>query len=503
MIAFLKNFFTYDEHAPLIFTNGMFWIFFGFVLLGFSYTYKSIKTRNLFLMVCSLFFYYKSSGIYILILLFSICIDYIIGNELYQTKDKFRKKLLIVACLTVNLSLLGFFKYAHFITEQINLLFGTNLYPINFMTAFYNSVSGEKVDIAAIFLPVGISFYTFQSLSYAIDIYRGTIKPIDKFLDYAFFVSFFPQLVAGPIVRASEFLPQVSKPYSLSQEDFTKAIYLIIVGLAKKIVISDFISVNFVDRVFTTPNAFTGFENLMAIYGYTLQIYCDFSGYTDIAIGVALLLGFRLSLNFNKPYTAQNITDFWRRWHISLSRWLKDYLYISLGGNRNGTIATYFNLFITMVLGGLWHGAHVKFIIWGALHGLALGVHKFWIKQVKLPESKVYNYAAGILTFNFVAFCWIFFRADNLNTVSMMLTQIVDNFQFMLIPAIISGYTKVFSIILIGFAIHFTPSRHSDMVRAKFNQYGLFKKAMVITLLVLFIYQFKTSELQPFIYFQF
>ena len=503
MIEFLKNFFTYDNHAPLIFTNGLFWVFFGIVLLGFSFVYKSIKARNLFLMACSLFFYYKSSGIYVLILILSICVDYIIGNKLYEAKNINTKKLLIIACITVNLSLLGFFKYAHFITEHINLTFGTHFYPINFLSAFYNSISGEHISITAIFLPVGISFYTFQSLSYAIDIYRGTIKPINKFLDYAFFVSFFPQLVAGPIVRASEFLPQVSKPYFINNDDFTKATYLIIVGLAKKIIISDFISINFVDRVFTTPNAFTGFENLMAVYGYTLQIYCDFSGYTDIAIGVALLLGFRLSLNFNKPYTALNITDFWRRWHISLSLWLKDYLYISLGGNRNGTIATYFNLFITMVLGGLWHGAHIKFIIWGALHGLALAAHKFWIKTVKLPDTTYYKYLSAILTFHFVAFSWIFFRADNLNIVSLILNQIVSNFQFMLIPAIIAGYAKVFTIILIGFGIHFMSTKYTDICCAKFSTMGNIKKAVIITALILFIYQFKTSELQPFIYFQF
>lgn len=499
----MLSFFIYDEHAPLIFTNGMFWIFFGIVLLGFSLVYQNIKARNMFLMICSLFFYYKSSGIYVLILILSICMDYLIGNQLYKTQKPFNKKLLIIACLTVNLSLLGFFKYAHFITEQVNIIFGTNFYPINFLSAFYNSISGEHVSITAIFLPVGISFYTFQSLSYAIDIYRKEIKPIDNFLDYAFFVSFFPQLVAGPIVRASEFLPQVSKPYQISNDDFTKAIYLIIVGLAKKIVISDFISINFVDRVFTTPNAFTGFENLMAVYGYTLQIYCDFSGYTDIAIGVALLLGFRLSLNFNKPYTALNITDFWRRWHISLSRWLRDYLYISLGGNRNGTIATYFNLFITMLLGGLWHGAHIKFIIWGALHGLALCVHKIWLKLVKLPDTKRNNIISGLITFHFVAFCWIYFRADNLNTVNLMLTQIVNNFQFALIPDIIGGYAKVFSIIAIGFAIHFTSQSYSEKACLKFSTMGLFSKACIITVLILFIYQFKTSELQPFIYFQF
>lgn len=501
--SFFDNFFTYQSQAPLDFLSGNFWLFFAVVLLLFSATNKNTKLRNFILMCCSFFFYYKSSGMYLVVLLMSICIDFVLGNLIYKANNKSTKHWLIAACVIVNLSLLGFFKYAHFITESVNQLMGTSFEVVNFITLLSNVISGETKDLTIIFLPVGISFYTFQSLSYAIDIYREEIKPVKTLLDYAFFVSFFPQLVAGPIVRASEFLPQIHKPFKLSNIEFTHAIYLILAGLAKKIIISDYISSNFVNRVFSTPNSFTGFENLAAIYGFSIQIYCDFSGYTDIAIGVALLMGFRLTLNFNKPYTALNITDFWRRWHMSLSRWLKDYLYISLGGNRKGKFRTYLNLFLTMLLGGLWHGAHIKYIIWGALHGLALGVHKIWMKYLPTPNTDLYNGIAGIITFHFVAFCWIFFRADSVENVFLMLNQIVNNFQANLILDIISGYGNIFMVILLGYLLHFMPLNISQKAKNIFTQMPLILKAFTVCILVLIIYQFKTAEAQPFIYFQF
>lgn len=501
--SFFENFFFYQSTSPLIFTSGTFWIFFAIVLLLFSVTNNNLKFRNFLLMCCSMFFYYKSSGMYLVVLLMSISIDFVLGNLIYKSEKKSTKHWLIAICVIINLSLLGFFKYAHFITESVNQLLGTSFEVVNFITLLSNAVSGETKDLSVIFLPVGISFYTFQSLSYAIDIYREEIKPVKTLLDYAFFVSFFPQLVAGPIVRASEFLPQIHKPFNLSQHEFTQAIYLILAGLAKKIIISDYISSNFVDRVFSTPNSFTGFENLVAIYGYSMQIYCDFSGYTDIAIGVALLLGFRLTLNFNKPYSSINITDFWRRWHMSLSRWLKDYLYISLGGNRNGKFRTYLNLFLTMLLGGLWHGAHIKFIIWGALHGIALGIHKIWMKYLPSPNTTTYNIISGIFTFHFVAFCWIFFRADSVDAVFLMLNQIGNNFQFELIPNVIEGYGNIFAVIILGFILHFIPTKFSEIAKNKFSQMPIIIKALSICIIVLIIYQFKTSASQPFIYFQF
>ena len=330
--------------------------------------------------------------------------------------------------------------------------------------------SKEQLAFQDVILPVGISFYTFQSMSYIIDIYRKELKPTKTILDYMFFVSFFPQLVAGPIVRASEFIPQIYKKITLTRDEVNSALFLIIGGLIKKTFISDYISLNFVDRVFDAPNSYTSFENLMAYYGYTIQIYCDFSGYSDMAIGIALLLGFRLSVNFRTPYKSSSVTEFWRRWHISLSTWLKDYLYISIGGNRNGslggflfpvlffggaiawgvyymntsiiplifivsatvvfimtflfskdrkrTLYTNVNLMTTMLLGGLWHGASLRFIIWGALHGMALAINKIFSEY--FPSKKeggngvwkgIITFISVIFTFHFVAFCWIFFRA--------------------------------------------------------------------------------------------
>ncbi|MFT6383721.1 MAG: D-alanyl-lipoteichoic acid acyltransferase DltB (MBOAT superfamily), partial [Bacteroidia bacterium] len=315
-------------------------------------------------------------------------VDYGCGMGIFVAKEKWEKKLYLMLSIASNIGLLAFFKYSYFFVDTINNLFGTELQAVNLLAAFANGTFGASFDIHDIILPVGISFYTFQTLSYSIDVYRGKIKPCGNIFDFAFFVSFFPQLVAGPIVRASEFLPQIKRPYYLSSSGFGSAVFLIMGGLIKKVVISDYISINFVDRVFETPEMYSGFMNLMAVYGYSIQIYCDFSGYSDIAIGLAALLGFRLPINFNSPYKAQNITDFWRRWHISLSTWLRDYLYISLGGNRKSKIRTYFNLFITMLIGGLWHGAALKFIIWGALHGVALMVHKAWQKYARVDLGK-------------------------------------------------------------------------------------------------------------------
>src|SRR5687767_5732201 len=334
----LKDLLKYEPEHPMIFTTALFWIFFGLVLVVFQLTYKKLTVRNLFLFAFSLFFYYKSSGYFFVLLLLTTVIDYVMGWQIFRAENKALKKFYVFLSLCMNLGLLSYFKYSYFLTGFFNSLFDTSYQPVDYLAHWTNYLTGSNLEIAHIILPVGISFYTFQSISYSVDIYRGLIKPVDRFLDFALFVSFFPQLVAGPIVRATEFVPQIYQPYNLTRPEFNRAIFLILGGLIKKILISDYISSNFVDRVFASPGSYTGFENLMSVYGYTIQIYCDFSGYTDIAIGVALLLGFRLSINFDAPYISQNITEFWRRWHISLSTWLRDYLYISLGGNRKGKV---------------------------------------------------------------------------------------------------------------------------------------------------------------------
>jgi D-alanyl-lipoteichoic acid acyltransferase DltB (MBOAT superfamily) len=384
------------------------------------------------------------------------------------------------------LAFLGYFKYANFFADN------------------YNSISGDNLSFEKVLLPVGISFYTFQSMSYIIDIYRRELKPTKNLLDYMFFVSFFPQLVAGPIVRASEFIPQIYAKINLTRDDVNKALFLIIGGLLKKTLISDYIALNFVDRVFDAPNTYSSFENLMATYGYTIQIYCDFSGYSDIAIGIALLMGFKLSVNFRTPYKSASITEFWRRWHISLSTWLRDYLYISLGGNRKGRFRMYFNLFLTMLLGGLWHGASWKFIVWGALHGTQLVIERIFKDYIKLPKNKVTYFVSVLLTFHFVAFCWIFFRAKDFATSNEILVNIsqleFDNKQF---TTIILGYQNVFLVMLFGYLWHFLPNRLNMFLEETFGKMPIIGKALILALTFWVVYASSAAGPQPFIYFQF
>ncbi len=503
----MESFFLYSESNPLIFTNAQFWLFFGVVMLIFQLTYKQITMRNMFLFALSIFFYYKSSGVFVVLLLLTTCWDYQMGKLIYNEKREKWRKWYVALCVIANLIVLGYFKYTYFLADIVNQLAGTTWHPSNIVAVVANTWFGQQFDISKIILPVGISFYTFQSISYCVDIYRKEIYPVENILDYAFFVSFFPQLVAGPIVRASDFIPQVYRRYELNQTEFGHSLWIIMVGLTKKILVSDYISINFVDRVFDSPLTYSGLENLLAVYGYTIQIYCDFSGYTDIAIGVALLMGFRLNRNFDSPYQATNITDFWRRWHISLSTWLRDYLYIPLGGNRHGKWRAYFNQFITMLIGGLWHGAHLRFIIWGALHGMALAVHKFYLtfqnKNTKTSSAWWANVLGGFITLHFVAFCWIFFRAANMETVWQVLGQITSHFKPELLGQVMASYKAVIVLIISTFLVHWIPRKYKDIFANYFVRVPMPLKAVVIVVVVVALYQVKTAELQPFIYFQF
>ena len=366
---------------------------------------------------------------------------------------------------------------------------------------------GLHFDALDIFLPVGISFFTFQSLSYTIDVYRRRIEPLHSLLDYAFYVSFFPQLVAGPIVRAKDFIPQIRQPLCVTHAMMGEGVWLIATGLFKKVVISDYISINFVERIFADPSLYSGLENLLGVYGYTMQIYCDFSGYSDMAIGIALLLGFRFNINFDSPYKSASITEFWRRWHISLSSWLKDYLYISLGGNRKGRVRQYLNLIITMFLGGLWHGASWNFVVWGMLHGIALAVHKMWIT---LTGSRVGDRGAWwrqtlnvIITFHFVCFCWIFFRNADFTNSATMLTQITCSFHGELLPQLLAGYWKVFALIALGYLLHFTPARLEQQAKAVMARAPFWAYVAVMVAAIYLAIQMRSTEIQPFIYFQF
>lgn len=500
-----REIFTYNADAPLIFSGYLFLFLFTVAFAVFTVIHKHTKWRNIFLLAFSLFFYYKSGGIYFWILVFSTVVDYALGGAIFRATTQPRKKTFLILSLISNLGTLAFFKYAFYIVSVINDTFGTELHAVNFLAAFANGIFGSEFNTLEIILPVGISFYTFQTLSYSIDIYRGKLEPARNIIDFGFFVTFFPQLVAGPIVRAAEFLPQIHKKYHLTREQFGSAIFLIMNGMFKKMVVSDYISVNFVDRVFQDPQLYSGFDNLMAVYGYSIQIYCDFSGYSDMAIGLAALLGFKLPINFNSPYKATSITDFWRRWHISLSSWLRDYLYISLGGNRKGKIRTYINLMITMLLGGLWHGRATSFIIWGGLHGLALAVHKIWMQYVPWAksESKWYKLLMGFVTFHFVAYCWIYFRARSMDKVKLMLHQMFRAFEWNTIGEHIVAYKWAFAIILFGFIMHWFPVKWKNAARDWYTSIPDIAKAFVFALVIFVAYQAQSADIQPFIYFAF
>jgi len=411
----MMQLFEYDPMRPLLFTQFYFWAFFAIVYAGFTLIMQwpmandqkptakfRLHARNIYLMAASWFFYYKTSGIFLLILAFITLSDWLIGKRIYKSKVESRMhptaqacgdpaqskaaKLWLILSVVIDLSLLFYFKYAYFFTNIFNDLFGTQVQVFDIFAYIGNGFSHDgRFLVDRIILPVGISFYIFQVISYAADIYRGKIKPVSNLLDFGFYVSFFPQLVAGPIVRASEFVPQLYKPFFLSRRQFGIAVFWILNGLLKKIILSDYLAVNFIDRVFQSPMLFSGFENFFALLTYSMQVYADFSGYTDIAIGVALLMGFYLPQNFDSPYKSRNPQEFWRRWHQSLSRWLKAYVYIPLGGNRtlfgrpaSKLLSSNFNSFLTMLIGGLWHGASWNFVIWGALNGVGMIVNKCW-----------------------------------------------------------------------------------------------------------------------------
>lgn len=497
--------FLYNPAEPLLFTQMAFWIYFAIVYSIFSLLYKNIPLRNSFLLLMSLFFYYKAGGLFVLLLIFSIVANYSLGLILYTTTNKALKKVWLIGGISLNLALLFYYKYTYFLADSLNKLFHLHIRVEDYLWIWGNKLFHTHMDVATIVLPIGISFFTFHALNYVIDVYRGKMIPLKKLLDFGFFISFFPQLVAGPIIRATEFIPQIGKRFMLSKNEFGHAAFLIMNGLIKKIIISDFISLNFVDRVFENPNMFSGIENLFAMYGYAIQIYCDFSGYTDIAIGLALLLGFRIPVNFNSPYKAYNLIDFWRRWHISLSLWLRDYLYISLGGNRKGKVRTQINVLITMLLGGLWHGANIKFVIWGALHGVGLVINKiiagFQPEHLPLPRWK--KAIGWLITFHFVCFAWIFFRADNIDTAFSIIRNILSRTEFTILAEILTQYAPILSILAIGFIFHWLPSAWKETYRGIFIRMPLALKFAAVLLGCLLIYQFKTSGLQPFIYFQF
>ncbi len=550
----IYHIFSFNELKPLIFTQLDFWLIFIFVMLVFSFLHKKLLTRSIFISVVSIFFYYKTSGIYVTLLIVSLFANYFLGNGIEKAKTNSSRNIQLTSAILFNLLTLGYFKYAYFFTESFNKMFHTKFEVVNQLSVWANGFAGDGTFVEKIILPVGVSFFTFQSISYVVDIYRKDIEPVKNFFEYSFFVTFFPQLVAGPIVRAKDFIPQIRKPFTLSNEQFSWALILITKGLFKKIILADYIAVHFIDKIADAPQAYPGFVSILAMWGYSLQIYADFSGYTDIAIGLSCLMGFVLLPNFNSPYKAISVADFWRRWHKSLGSWFRDYLYIPLGGNKTGGLATYIasliififllfitqwyeliyvygglmtlyfivwfyfpfyknfihrdlNLLITMVVGGLWHGASENFVIWGTMNGIALIFYNYWKKISPYENSTalIVRFWRIFITFQFITFTRIWFRLEDSSEPLAMINHIWNHLDLKwdIVKLVFQTYSSVFWIITLGYFLHWMPQSWKDKGQDCFTKMNLGLKSIIIVICVFLMYQAISDTFKPFVYFQF
>jgi D-alanyl-lipoteichoic acid acyltransferase DltB (MBOAT superfamily) len=446
--------------------------------------------RTVFLLVLSYYFYASWNWRYLPLIFGSSTVDFFLARAIAREERPHARRVMLAVTVALNLGFLGFFKYWNFALENVRLL--------SELVSGHDGASANDA-LKVLLPPVGISFFTFESMSYVIDVHRGELKPHRSYLRYLLFVAFFPHLVAGPIVRPRDLLPQLEQRPTLTRAMGAEALFLIAVGLVKKLVISDQLAQNLVDRVFERPENFSALEVLSGVYGYAVQIYCDFSGYTDIAIGSALLLGVRFPKNFDAPYQATNIADFWRRWHISLSTWLRDYLYIPLGGNRGGSWATYRNLMITMVLGGLWHGASWTFVFWGFLHGLGLGVTRAWERRRGAPRGGVAGrVAATVFTFHYVCLAWIFFRAPTFKQATLILKQLATLTTFHPnLPPVVVG------LLALGLASHYTPRATYERIRAGFATLPAVAQGALLFAVAILLHEAASTTAVPFVYFQF
>lgn len=588
----LSRIFVFDPESPILFSSGEFLLLFLLFLTIYNLIYRRKQLVSIYILIFSLFFYYKSSGqshgLYVAILAATTVVDYFVGKLLAAQEDIRKRKLWLATGIIPSLVLLAYFKYTNFLAFNISRMFDTNF------------------EFQEIFLPVGISFYTFQSVSYMIDIYWRRVKPANSLLDFAFYLTFFPQLVAGPIVKANLFLPQLERTPEVTRNDAYSGLWLIITGLFKKAVIANYIA-QYNDLIFAAPQTYNGFENLMAVLGYTLQIFCDFSGYSDMAIGIGRLMGYDLGINFRSPYKSLSVTEFWKRWHISLSSWLQEYLYIPLGGNREvslfsviavpvllliatlltcglsvwalvvgvlgamGVVAykcdnqvlsvitlagatvlavalfmqgfvivpvaivvcilawvvsiafpstskmirTDVNLLLTMLIGGLWHGAAWKFVLWGGAHGIALGIDKI-IKKV-LPQNGFTKFLTWLGTFCVVSVLWMYFRANDITVETDNGTSVVDAFEVpgIMLSEIFNNFDISFAshfwdarmlwvvLIVFGYACHALPEKWQDKVRDIFVESNIVVKIIVLLVVMQLVIQLQSETVQPFIYFQF
>lgn len=485
----VKNLLVFDHQNPLLFNTGLFLLLFVGLLLIYQLMRRWRSAKMLVVILFSLYFYYKSSAWCCLILLGVCFFDYFLGLWMQRTQNNTVRRLIVSLNVVANVGMLAYFKYLNLILDMISSFSGTSFDPLD------------------IILPAGISFFTFRSISYIVDLYRHKLDACTNVLDYVFFLTFFPPLLAGPVVRAVDMLPQIKANNPATRAMVGEGLFLIMSGLIKKVVIADYISGNFVDRVFENPSLYTGFENVMGTLGFTMQIYCDFSGYSDMAIGLALLLGYRFKANFDAPFKSQNPTEFWRRWHISLSMWLRDYLYIPLGGNRKGKVRQHANLLTTMIVGGLWHGASLMYVLWGAYQGVLLCGHKIiskaWPKTRVLHHQRVTRTINIFITFTLSVVGFAIFKCASIEHLRQMGTQIVTAFH----PEIALQFAKAYAMILtaigVGYLMHFAPSSWTKFVIGKYISMPILLQAIILAVVLFIVIQTRSSDLVPFVYLQY
>ena len=550
----LQELFSFQQQESLLFTRLDFWIFFLMVMLVFVFIHKKYLLRSIFLTAVSLFFYFKTSGNFVLLLGTMLLLNYFIGLLVDRAQKIGFQRLWLTIGVALNLSGLAYFKYAYFFTEAFNAQFGTDFNVVNQFAVWGNELFGKGSFVDKILIPIGVSFFTFHNISYLVDIARKEIQAAKSFFDYALYVTYFPHLIAGPIVRARDFLPQVNAPYQLSKYDFSWSLWMIGKGLLKKLIFADYIAVQFIDKVLDAPETYPGFVGLIAMFAYSLQIYADFSGYTDMAIGVSKLMGFTLLENFNSPYKALSVGDFWRRWHKSLSSWLRDYLYIPLGGNQKGSVGTYImtavilgflyfitgwlalfyvyggltllylllwqlyapfrkvavrdlNLLITMVIGGLWHGASQNFVVWGAMNGIALVFYNYWKKISPYEKSNLWLIRAWriLLTLSFITFTRIWFRLPEADQPLIYLTHLTQHFDWSLSTWFIvwNTYQVVFYLLILGFITHWLPQKWKDGTVQFYAKWPMPLQALSFALAVFILFQAVSDSFKAFVYFQF
>ena len=488
----------------MLFNSFEFLLFFT-IVISLIIIVKNKKSQYWILLFSSYFFFYFSSNYLIILLISSTILDYYVAKKIWNTNSRRRKKILLILSLTGNLGLLGFFKYADFAILQFNIL-GNNFNLAN------------EIPLLNLALPIGISFYTFQTISYTVDVYRGQLKPSESFKEFALFVSFFPQLVAGPIVRAKDFLPQLREKMNQSSGQLRKIILneknlkigftLMAIGFFKKMFFADNIA-PFVNSIFDSPIGHDSPVIFLATIAFGIQIYADFSGYTDIAIGAAMILGFKIPRNFNKPYFAISPSDFWRRWHISLSTWLRDYLYIPLGGNKKSPNRTYLNLFVVMFLGGLWHGASWNFVIWGMMHGLYLAIHKIignkipFLKNHPFFKSKLGILFSIFVTQYFVFMAWIPFRVHDTNEMIYSIQKYIFlDFQINETIQLIMSEKISILVMIVFVALHFISYKNGNLP-AKISNYPLKYWILFLIGIILTILFFYVGNSEDFVYFKF